>query len=141
MTAKEFLRELRRVDRLIDRKCTQLEELRTTAESVTIALNPDKVQNSKMNSREDLLVRIVDLEYRINAEINQYTDKKAKAMALIDSLEDDRFVDILYMWYLEKKSWEQIAVALNYSYRRVTQLHGHALQALDKKIAENFLLF
>lgn len=139
MSAKEFMRELRRMDVLIDRKCEQLEELRTTAENMTIALNPDKVQTSNTNSRENLLVRIVDLEHKINGEIDYYAERKEKAMEIIDSLEDDRFIDILYMWYLERKTWEQIAVNLGYSYRRVTQLHGHALQALDKKIAENFL--
>lgn len=135
MSAREFLRSLRRADELINRKLLQLEELRTTAESITMTLTQDVVQTSRNTSREDLLVKIIDLDYEINSAIDKYADDKREAMRIIDTLEDDRLISILYRRYLERQPWEQIAVEMSYTYRRVTQLHGMALQELDKIIS------
>ena len=138
MTAKEFLRSVRDANGMVDRKQRQLEELaalRTKVESTTLALNPDKVQGGRGNPHEDLMVRMIDLEHEINAGIDHYIDLKRKAMALIDTLGDSRYIEILYGYYLEQKSWEQIAVDIGYSWRHVHRLHGEALRQLPEKMS------
>lgn len=140
MSAKEFLRSVRRMDELIDRKQRQLErlaELRAQAESCTVALSPDKVQTSGRNSAENIMVRIIDLQYEINADIDKYAELRKNAYRMIDSLDDSRYVGLLYRYYLEQKTWEEVAVEMKYSYRRIMQLHGYALNALNQKIAHN----
>lgn len=138
MTVKEFLRSVRDVNGVVDRKQRQLEELatlRTKVESTTRALNPDKVQGGRGNSREDLMVRMIDLEHEMNAAIDDYIDRKRMAMQMIDQLADDRHIEILYGYYLEQKSWEQIAVDIGYSWRHVHRLHGEALRQLPEKMS------
>lgn len=42
------------------------------------------------------------------------------------------FQTVLKYRYLEHLQWEEIAVKVEYSYRRVTQIHGQALIAFEK---------
>lgn len=132
-SVKTFLRSVRTLDSMIDRKQRQYErlaELRTKAESSTVSLNPMKVQTSHTNSNEDVLIKIIDLQYEINADIDRYCTKKREAMAIIDALEDERHRVLLYAYYLEGKKWEEVAVMMNYSWRHLHRLHSEALQAI-----------
>lgn len=136
MTVKEFLRSVRDANGVVDRKQRQLEELaalRTKVESTTLALNPDKVQGGRGNSNEDLMVRMIDLEHEMNAAIDDYIDRKRMAMQLIDQLADDRHIDLLYLYYLQGKTWPEVAVAMGYSWRHLHRLHGEALLALTER--------
>lgn len=135
MNAKEFLRGIKRLDVMINHKCEILAELRAQAESATVALNPDKVQSSGKMTYDDLLVKIVDLEYRINTDIDHFVEEKQKAMELIDSIDDELLVEILYRRYFKRQKWEVIAVGICKGYRHVIRLHGYALQELEKKMS------
>ena len=138
MTVKEFLRSVRDANEIINRKQEQIArllEMRTKAESTTRELHPDRVQGSGCNTNENLMIRMIDLEHEINAGIDHYIDLKRKAMALIDTLGDSRYIEILYGYYLEQKSWEQIAVDIGYSWRHVHRLHGEALRQLPEKMS------
>lgn len=131
--AKHYLQSIARMDELIKRKQQQVYELEARACRVNSELKQDRVQNSALTgSHETLLVRIVDLQYELNADIDRYVDLRKESMALIDQLEDQRHVALLYARYLEGKTWEQIAVDMCYSYRWVHRLHGRALQALNR---------
>ena len=88
MTAKEFLRGIRRLDAIIECKQAQIDELRTRAESVTVTIKPDRIQSNSTGSQEDIPVRIVDLEWEINAEIDRLVAEKDKAIKLICTLDD-----------------------------------------------------
>lgn len=135
MTAKEFLRGIRRLDAIINCKQAQLDELRTRAESVTVPLKPDKIQSGNAGSQEDILVRIVDLEWEINAEIDRLVAEKDKAIKLICTLEDDRHITLLRRHYVDGATWEQIAVDMGYSWRHIHRIHAIALIELQKKMS------
>ena len=74
-----------------------------------------------------------ELEDEINADIDKMIEWKRFASEMIESLDDDREKIILYKRYFEKKSFEQISVDTNYSWRQVHRLHGRALVVLENK--------
>ena len=39
---------------------------------------------------------------------------------------------MLMEYYVEMKTWEQVAVDLNYSYMHITRIHGYALKEVQK---------
>lgn len=134
-TAKEFLKGIKRLDAIINCKQAQIDELRTRAESVTVPLKPDKIQSGSTGSQEDILVRIVDLEWEVSAEIDKLIDEKDRAIKLICTLDDARHITLLRRHYVDGATWEQIAVDMVYSWRHVHRLHSDALQALERKMS------
>lgn len=128
------------MDILINRKLEQVAELRSLLERVSKPLNPVKVQTSiSVNGYTDTMVKILDLERGIDADIDRYVDEKAEMMKVIDSLEDSRHIDLLYRRYFRSQTWEQIAVDMNYTWRHMHRLHSEALIALEKKMSLNVI--
>lgn len=64
--------------------------------------------------------------------IESYTQEQNKIISQIQSLEDSRYIEILYKRYVEFKSFELIAVELNYEYSWVTRIHNQALEEFEQ---------
>lgn len=136
MTAKEYLSQIRKIDVTINYKQIQLDELRRTAESITVNANPDKVQSSGEQDRIGKIVaKIVDLQEEINRDIDRLTDVKREIMIVVDQL-DPTCIELITKRYFEFKTWEQIAEEMNYSKQWVCSLvrgkPGLHIQALRK---------
>ena len=132
MQAKEFLNKIRHIDMMIDCKLEQTSNLRsrltsinvTMGERVQSSLDPDKFTNT--------ISKIVELEKEINDDIDKLVDLKSIARKAIESLDNDVEKMVLYKRYFENKTFEQISVELNYSWRRIHQFHGDALKKLER---------
>lgn len=87
----------------------------------------------KKNHVEETVCKIVDYENKIDKEIDELVATKLNIVNAINSTPlPER--EVLERRYLLFQKWEEIAVAMNFSIRRVHQLHGSAL----KKIALYF---
>ena len=132
MQAKEFLNKIRYIDMMIDCKLEQINGLRDRltsigspmGEKVQSQLNPDKFT--------DPVSKIIELENEINEDIDHLVDLKSEARKVIERLDNDVEKLVLYKRYFENKTFEQISVELNYSWRRIHQFHGDALKKLER---------
>ena len=132
MKAKEYLMQVVRADRMIDNKLHEIEELRRMAISVTSVLKDDVVSGGGTGDKVGTIVsKIVDMEYELDREIDKLVDLKREVMSVIDQLEPTK-CEILYKRYLQKKTWEKIAVETGFSYVWVCKLHGRALQDVER---------
>ena len=137
MTAKQYLKQIRKLDNLIATKLELLEKMRAMSTSVSQTFEPNKIKNKKLrNKTEDLIIKIVDLEREITDDIDRLVDLKRAILQKIDKLENKDHIRILIKRYVLYKTWEQIAVEMNYSFRHVTRIHGHALQEFEKILRE-----
>ncbi len=61
----------------------------------------------------------------------------------LNSVQDSRLHSLLWRRYISGFTWEQVAVSMAYTYRRVTQLHGDALKEICDimKDRKDFLVF
>ena len=73
-------------------------------------------------ARLDALVS--QLEHEQELAVKQYQEIHDQ----IHKMQDGAEKEVLERRYLMGESWEKIAVAMNYTYRHVTRLHGTALQ-------------
>lgn len=95
-----------------------------------------KLEMLRVNSPSKVtLETIIALEEQINSEIDSYTEQKVKARELINGLSDDRYKAVLTEYYLNTKTWEQVAESLNFERRWVFHLHGQALQQFEKTLS------
>lgn len=133
MTAKEYLSQYRKMDKIVKRKKEQLKDLRAMSESLGGFSEVERVQNSGSHDKiASNVAKIVDLEAEILSDIEKMIDVKREVMKTIDSVEEGELVELLYMRYLEFKTWIDIAYEIGCSYQWVHELHGKAL----KKIAD-----
>lgn len=128
MKAKQYLRQVRRLDNTINAKIEQIETLRSMTTNITTTLNPDRVQESKSHDKiEKLIVKIIDLEREIINDIDALIDLKREVMHKIEAVQDDNYKLLLTLRYLNFKTWEQIAVEMNFTFQWVHELHKRAL--------------
>lgn len=128
MDAKQYLRQVIRLDCIVNAKLDQVTELRSLAEKITSAPSLDGVRSSPSHDKVAAVVaKIVDLEDHINQRVDKLIDLKAEIVELVDAVPTTEYRLLLTMRYLNCKTWEQIAVDMNYTYKWVHVLHGRAL--------------
>ena len=130
MTAKEYLSQYRWLNAKIDSEIEQARRMRELASSVSSSCGggsggtSDKVGNA--------VAKLVDLENRINADIDKLVAIKHEIEDVISCVEDERLQTLLRLRYINGKTWEQIAVSMSYSYMHICRIHGIALAAVSK---------
>lgn len=129
MTAKEFLRQVRFVDRMIDSKLRQVERLRDEAGRTTLLLSDMPRGGGSRNHLEDVITKIVDLENEINRDIDRLVDLKTAARTAINAIQEPEYRLILELRYLCYKTWPEIAETMGYCESNIYRLHGFALNS------------
>lgn len=76
------------------------------------------------------VTRYVDACNAVASELNRLAAQRGEILGTIDSVRAANLRSVLYRKYILGESWEQVAVALNYSYRQTTRMHGAALIAV-----------
>lgn len=129
MTAKEYLMQVRFIDRLVDSKLEQVSRLKATATNATAGISDmPRSDSPDLQSLETTVVKMIDMEREINTDIDRLVDLKRATTAAIAALQSSELRLVLEQRYLCYKSWEQIATNMCYSVRHVTRLHGEALK-------------
>lgn len=131
MTTKEWFSRGRRLDAHIDSLLRTRQKLRDDLTSTTVRYTGDVVDGTRDPHKFDALV---DLEDMIDREVDRLYAVKQEIITVVLRLGDTRYQDLLMKRYVDIKTWEQIAVEMNYTYRRITQLHGEALKAAEEFI-------
>lgn len=132
MTVKEFLRSVRSQDNLLRAYEQELEDLRHRTYSVSSPRLGDKIQANHLVTLDEIVAKIEQQAEKVNAARDELIDKRDQAKALIDKVDDESSRCVLYRYYILIQTWEQIAVDMNYTIRRIYQLHGQALKNLEK---------
>ena len=92
MKAKEYLSQAYRLDQRIDAKIEQVMSLRNLAAKATSTLSdvaPSGTRN--VHRMEDIVIKIIDLEEEINADIDRLVDLKREIMKVIKALPNPEY--------------------------------------------------
>lgn len=131
MTPKEYLNQAYWLDRRIDSKLAQLSALQDTATKTTAVMEGEVVSHTRnVTSLQDVIAKIIDMQDEINRDIDALVDLKRDIKRTIDGIEDPEGQTVLELRYLCFKRWEEISVIMNYSVRRIYQIHDEALEKL-----------
>ncbi len=129
MTAKEYLRQAYRLDQRIDSDIEEAKRLREIASSVSTPMLGDRVQTSPSGDARFTrqLDKIMELEEKIDKEINLYVDLKKQVHEVISTVPDTDERLVLRYRYIQNYTWEQIGAELNAESRTVRRWHANAL--------------
>ena len=135
--AKEYLQKIKYYDDRINYGLEEYEKLQAMVTRITPVLKQDVVSASGSQDKlGDTVAKMADLLTQINRDTDTFVDLKREAKALLDKVKNPTYYKILHKRYVLYHSLEQIAVAMNYTYRWVKRLHGRALQAFEKVMKE-----
>ncbi len=131
MTAKEYLGQAYRLDQRINSKLEQVLSLRELTTKATATMSDMPGGGSRnVYKMQDIIGKIVDLENEINADIDKLVDLKREMVTVIKAVTDPELQTLLELRYLCFKTWEQIAVDMQYSTRNIYKLHDTAIGAI-----------
>lgn len=136
MTAKEYLRQLRVIERQLKELLKERDELeRAQTYLRSPRMDGDWVQTSPTGDPPwmEYIIRMDELTLKIAAKFVELMEKKDVINDHINSL-DPRYAELLYKRYVEGKRFDKIAREMGYSIDHVLHLHGEALREIQHKI-------
>ena len=127
MTAKQFLRRVRDIDRRIDTATERAERLRARLEAGRMSRITGQPRGGAQDwtGTADMLI---EYEREINSRVREMCRLKRLAQEAIDAIEEARLREVLELYYLSGYSWKQVADTMHLDERWVYRLHGRALQ-------------
>lgn len=133
MNKKEYLRQAYLLDKRIKADMDEVVRLRELATSVS-SLRYDREYVQATRSIEapfvKALIRVMDLEAKINVEITMLISLKEQILDVISKLESVDEQMILRYRYMSNMTWEDIGNELHAGVRTVIRWHGNALEHL-----------
>lgn len=138
IAAKEYLKNIERLDAQINVRLSEKDDLKEKLLHITPTLSPDKGSGGggTQDKVAGIIAKMIDLENKINADIDRFADMKQEALTLLDKMENHTYMTVLHRRYFLHETFERIATDMGYTYRWVTRLHGRALQAFDKLLKQ-----
>lgn len=129
MTAKEYLSQAWKIDRMVNAKLEQVQSLRELATKATSTLSPVPPNGTRnIHRMEDIIAKMIDLEAEINSDIDRLVDKKREIMHVIRNIENPDYQTLLEYRYLCFMSWGEIATDMHYNKGYIFELHNRALE-------------
>lgn len=136
MTAKEFLRGARDVDRRVDEAQERVERLRARLEAGRMSQITGMPRGGSGDWTQTA-DRLIELEQAVNARTRELVRWKLAAMSAIDAVEEIRLREVLELYYIDGFTWEQVAERIGLQdVRWVYELHGRALKKV--RVPEEF---
>lgn len=140
MDTKQYLSQIKRLDRKIQNKLSELYNLKMMASSISVSNEGERVQTSGNKDQLGAVVaKIVDMEKEVDKMVDLFVDTRSEIISQIDSMDDLDSYDILSMRYVAGKTFHEISEKTGWSIRKVFSLHGKALLEFEKKYGREYL--
>ena len=131
MDIKDILKECKGLDREIEANLELLERLRAREESCTAQLS-DMPRGSEVSDKTKITDKRIDLENSLSEIVIKLYERIDQAKGHINTLTNSDQRTVLTEYYLNDKTWEEIAYKTNYTYRHVHRIHGRGLKELNQ---------
>lgn len=146
MNKKEFLKQVEKLDKLIENKLIEKEQWKSIALGITgggkdVKINGvlhqmDKVQSSgNPQKMADAIDRYIDIETEIDKHVDELIDTKKDVISVIEMLNPIEY-DILHKIYIQFLTLYDVAAIYDKSYSWATTIHGRALKNVQKILDE-----
>lgn len=137
MTAKEYLRQLRDMEKAIERKQERRREILYRAKYATANYSGVKVRSGSTSDRvADAVIAAEALQQEINADMWDLICKRHEVINRIERLEEVPHMQILFGRYVQHKTLDTIAKESGYTQNYTRRLHTRALETFEAQHPE-----
>lgn len=127
MTAKEYLYQIEKLDRLIENKKAEAQMWREIATNISVNMSGERVQSSgSTDTVANAMCKAMDLDN----EAERYERKRAAIISTIERL-DAVLYDVLHKIYVQGFAIKQVAAHYHKCREWASRKHGEALEALE----------
>ena len=139
MKAKEFLKQLKKLDCMIENKIIEKEQWKSIAEGTGMNSEGERVQSSGSQQKmADAVNRYVDIEKEIDRFIDRLIDTKKDVISVIEQLNATEY-DFLHKVYVQYLTLDDVADMYDKSHSWAITTHGRALQKVQRILDEREL--
>lgn len=133
--AKEFLRQVKKLDCMIENKIAEKEHWKAIATGTTMQLTERVQTSSSQQKMADAVTRYVSIEDEINECIDRLINAKREIISVIEKLDVTEY-DLLHKVYVQGLTLYQVADIYDRTYSCITTIHGRALKNVRKLLDE-----
>ena len=136
MRAKDFLKQLPKLNKMIENKMAEVKQWRDVALGITTNTEGERVQSSGSQQKmADAVDRCVDMELEIDTLVDRLVDLKREITQIIEQLNTAEY-DVLHKLYIQGMTFDEVAQLKDKSKSWVTTVHGRALKNMDCLLKE-----
>ena len=133
MNALDFLQQAYMLEQQIETKLHQISLLRSLAQTVRSYSGNEPVCHSRnVTALEDSVIRIMEQERELNAEIDRLVDLKKEILDVISEVKDLNCRLVLEKRHLCFESWPQIGEEMGHTDRWAQTKHRMALELVQQ---------
>ena len=135
MGVKEYLRQARHLKKKIEYRQNQIIELQSMAGRTTGSCEALRVSGTSSRSKlEDAIIRIDSVAGKLANDVAKYAEAYQEISNAIEAVEDERYKELLTLYYLCFMTWEEVAVKMGKSWRWIMRMHQKSLMAIVSHI-------
>ena len=127
---KRYLRRYKKILSLIDRLENKLANLDERLHKIKSPNYSGMPRGSTPITFEDIISEKLETEERINRLLSKAKKLRFETLEKIDELDDVRYAEILELFFIQCKSFDDIASITGYTTRHVIRLYTEALQQI-----------
>lgn len=138
MTPKEYLQQYRQAAMRAEAAMEHLEKLQSMATRITPNYGGEGGGSHQSGDEKlvDAVSKIIEAKSRVSDELEMLEATEHEVIETINSVHDNILKVLLYERYINCKTFERIAVFMNYSWRQTVRLHGAALNEVKKILVD-----
>ena len=128
MTAKEWLGRARKL-RL---RLSALEDSKQRSYARAVSSTAGLGERVSGGEPGDKLAAYAEVSLAADRQIGKLEQVRAGILQVIGQVEDNTLATLLTEYYVNDKTWEEVAVQIDKSWRWTMNLHGKALKAVEE---------
>ena len=128
MTAKEWLGRARKL-RL---RLSALEDSKQRSYARAVSSTAGLGERVSGGEPGDKLAAYAEVSLAADRQIEKLEQVRAEILQVIGQVEDNTLATLLTEYYVNDKTWEEVAVQIDKSWRWTMNLHGKALKAVEE---------
>ena len=137
MNAREYLWQLKNIDKRIADKMEEAQRWRDIAGNVTAKLNKDKVQTTpKPDKMADAIVNALQYERESEDLARKLAEFKNQVSHMIDDIDDIRYYEVLKKFFIFDMKYIDIQSVMDRSYRHVRRELDKAIEFFGNKYSD-----
>lgn len=131
LNAKKTLKKIRDLDDAAAAAMWQVESLESSATRMTTYYGHVH-KSSGSGDNAGAIIRLAQARADCNEAVDRFVDYKLKCIDMINMLRKSTHRQLLTLRYLNYKSWDEIALDMNYGIDHIYKIHGYALMEFQK---------
>ena len=136
MNARDFLKQLKKLNKMIENKLNEKEQWKSIATGTTAQMGGERVQSSGSQQKmADAVVRFIDIEKEIDDCIDQLINTKKDVIAVIEQLNASEY-DLLHKVYVQFFTLQEVADLYDKSISWAKTIHKRGLKNVQRILDE-----